>query len=225
MPEVAPAGERHRDPGPVSRRDHRVVADRAAGLDDGGDAGRGRGLEAVGEGEEGVRGERRSVGCPALAAALRTASSTESTRLIWPAPMPTVAPSRASTIAFELTWRTTVQAKSRSASSASLGARRVTVRSSDGSRAGRVPVLGQEAAGDRSQLAAGAARIGHVVEQEQAQVGLGGEGAARGRVGAGCDHDLGEELGDGAAASPSIGRLQATMPPKALIGSQASAWA
>src|SRR4051794_2334674 len=54
------------------------------------------------------------------------ARRTESTRLIWPAPTPTVAPPRASTIAFERTWRQTRQANSTSAHSSSLGARLVT---------------------------------------------------------------------------------------------------
>src|SRR5438067_3878397 len=47
-----------------------------------------------------------------------------STRLICPAPMPTVAPPLAKTIAFDLTCLQTVSANSRSAISVSVGARR-----------------------------------------------------------------------------------------------------
>ena len=86
----------------VGRRDHLLVAHRAARLDDGGGAGLGRRQQPVGEGEEGVRGDdrargqrlaqpRRLGGVRALQAAMRA----ESTRLICPAPMPTVAPSLA----------------------------------------------------------------------------------------------------------------------------------
>ncbi len=53
--------------------------------------------------------------------ALSTAIRVESTRLIWPAPIPSVAPSRAKTIAFERTWRQTFQANSRSSHCSSLG--------------------------------------------------------------------------------------------------------
>src|SRR4051812_45394493 len=58
----------------------------------------------------------------AFSIAIRTAS----TRLIWPAPTPSVAPSRASTIAFERTWAHTRQANSRSSHSRSVGARALT---------------------------------------------------------------------------------------------------
>ena len=58
--------------------------------------------------------------------ARRRAISTETWRLAWPAPIPTVAPLRARTIAFDRTWRTARQAKSRSVSSSSVGRRLVT---------------------------------------------------------------------------------------------------
>ena len=76
---------------------------RAAGLDDGGGAGLGGGEQAVGEREEGVGGDDRALGQrrrwrprprprPLLSA---RQCALQSTRLIWPAPMPTVAPSLA----------------------------------------------------------------------------------------------------------------------------------
>ena len=49
--------------------------------------------------------------------------------------------------------------------------------------------------------------------QQQAEVLLGGEHRARRLVGLGGDHHLGEQVGDLARASPSSGRLSATMPP------------
>src|SRR3954466_4051735 len=64
---------------------------------------------------------RRSGTC-----AFSTARRTESTRLICPAPIPTVAPPRASTIAFERTCLQTRQAKTKSAHSCSVGSRLVT---------------------------------------------------------------------------------------------------
>ena len=44
--------------------------------------------------------------------ARRTAISTDTWRLAWAAPIPTVAPFRARTMAFDRTWRTARQAKS-----------------------------------------------------------------------------------------------------------------
>ena len=54
MAEVALAGEHHGDAVLVGGGDHLVVADAAAGLDDRRDAGRGGGIEAITEREEGV---------------------------------------------------------------------------------------------------------------------------------------------------------------------------
>ena len=54
--EVSDAGEGHGHAKPVGGRDDLGVADRATGLDDGSGSGPGDDLEAVREGEEGVRG-------------------------------------------------------------------------------------------------------------------------------------------------------------------------
>jgi hypothetical protein len=87
-------------PGRVGGGDHLVVAHRAARLDDRGRARIDRRLQAVGEREERVGGDHRALGqrlgepaASAASAALRAAMRELSTRLIWPAPMPTVAPS------------------------------------------------------------------------------------------------------------------------------------
>ena len=56
MAEVADAGKDHGHAKPVGCSDDLGVADRAAGLDDGGCTGIGDGFEAVGEREEGVGG-------------------------------------------------------------------------------------------------------------------------------------------------------------------------
>lgn len=55
--EVAYAGEGHREVVFICGGNHFVVADAAAGLDDGGDAVARGGVQSVAEGEEGVRGE------------------------------------------------------------------------------------------------------------------------------------------------------------------------
>ncbi len=56
MAEVADAGEDHGDAKTVGGGDHFLIADRAAGLDDGGCSGCGYGFQAIGEGKEGVGG-------------------------------------------------------------------------------------------------------------------------------------------------------------------------
>jgi hypothetical protein len=78
------------------------VAHRAAGLDERRWRRPRRGQQAVGEGEEGIGGTTEPLvsgsarpSASAMSSALRAAMRVESTRLIWPAPMPTVAPSRA----------------------------------------------------------------------------------------------------------------------------------
>ena len=63
----------------------------------------------------------------AASSALRAAMRAASTRLIWPAPMPTVARFFAYTMVFDFTCLATRKAKRKSASSAALGARFVTV--------------------------------------------------------------------------------------------------
>ena len=60
-----------------------------------------------------------------------TAIFTESTRLIWPAPTPSVAPSLAKTMALDFTCLQTFQAKRRVLISSAVGARLVTTLSSE----------------------------------------------------------------------------------------------
>ena len=62
MPEMPHAGEHHREPGLVRRRDHVLVVDRAARLNHRRRARRRRRQQAVGEGKEGVRGDDRALG-------------------------------------------------------------------------------------------------------------------------------------------------------------------
>src|SRR5947209_3767011 len=56
VPEMAFAGEDHGDVSLIRGGDHLAVANGAAGLDDGGDAGIGEEVEAVAKGAEGVGG-------------------------------------------------------------------------------------------------------------------------------------------------------------------------
>ena len=102
MPEMPHAGERHGDPGRVGGGDDVGVAHRAAGLDHRCRARLDRRDEPVGEGEEGVGGDdrtlragRRQPGGARGVGRLRAAIIAESTRDICPAPTPTVTPSRA----------------------------------------------------------------------------------------------------------------------------------
>ncbi len=95
MPEVANAGKDHREALLIGGGDHLRVAERPARLDHGGRAGFRRGEEPVGEGKERVGCDDRAFGqrLGGASAALIAAMRAESTRLICPAPMPTVAPS------------------------------------------------------------------------------------------------------------------------------------
>ena len=96
MPEMPHAREHHRDACRVGGGDHLGVAQRAAGLDDGGGAGFDRRDQSVGEREERVGGDDRasSRGSRPAAASLAFCAATraELTRDICPAPTPTVAP-------------------------------------------------------------------------------------------------------------------------------------
>ena len=91
VPEMADAGEYHGDVALVGRGDHLGVAHAAAGLDDRDGAMLGDDVEAVAKGKEGVRAPRpsRRATSPAFAA-FSAAMRVESTRLICPAPMPSV---------------------------------------------------------------------------------------------------------------------------------------
>ena len=60
MPEMPHAGEEHGDPVLIGGLDDLFVANAAAGLDDGGYARFGGGIDAVTEGEEGIRSQHRS---------------------------------------------------------------------------------------------------------------------------------------------------------------------
>ena len=130
------AGEHHGKAAFVGGGDHVRVAHGAARLDDRGGAGIGRGEQTISEREERVGGDDRpasrlAASCFAAFAAscaFQTASRTLSTRLICPAPTPTVAPSFAKTIAFERTCFATRMAKIMSSLSCGVGSRLVTVR-------------------------------------------------------------------------------------------------
>ena len=96
VPEVADAGEHHRDAALVGGGDHFVVAHRAARLDHA----RRRRRRRRRRGRRGTGRTRRDATTepgsdrPAFSA-LIAAMRAESTRLIWPAPTPSVMPSRA----------------------------------------------------------------------------------------------------------------------------------
>ena len=99
MPEMADAGEHHRQSALVGSFDDVVIAHRSARLNDRSDASFRRGNETIGKRKEGIGRNDRTDGqrlfepCAfAASAAFHAAIRAESTRLIWPAPTPTVAP-------------------------------------------------------------------------------------------------------------------------------------
>ena len=142
---------------------------------------------------------------------------TESTRLIWPAPIPSVASSSATTIALDFTCRQTRQANSRSRHS----------------RLGRLPlgddlqlravgdddvaVLHEQPAVDLADVEVGVALAPALLVLEDADVRLLGQQGERVLVVAGCDEHLDELLRRAPAASCEVDRrLSAMMPPNAL---------
>src|SRR5919112_357364 len=156
----------------------------------------------------------------ALSPAFLTARCAASTRLVWPAPMPTVASSFASTMALLLTLLTTFQAKRRSESSAAVGSLLVTssypesssTRSDSWSRSPPVTCLAESSGRARAPAFK---RIMFGFAEKTSRASASKAGAIRTSV---------KTLEISAASSPSTGSLSATMPPKAEIGSEAKAF-
>ena len=99
MPEMAHSGEHHCETALVGGADHFFVAKRAARLDNRGDTGIGGGDEPVGERKESIGGDDSALSAarglphrPCRFLCLQYGDAREMTRLIWPAPMATVAP-------------------------------------------------------------------------------------------------------------------------------------
>ena len=149
---MAHCGEDHGQAGGIGRLYDLIVPDGAAGLDDCLDACLGRELDIVGEGEEGVGGQDAAAGLVAGGALDRW---TLTTRLGWPAPMPTRARSLAKTMALDLMCLAAFQAKARSWSWCLVGRRLVTVFQVDGSSPMSIGVLNQQAAADGPQVIRG----------------------------------------------------------------------
>jgi hypothetical protein len=95
MPEMPVAGEDHGHAGGVGGGDDFLVADGAAGLDAGGGSGVDGGLQAVGKGNMASEATMLPLRSSPASLAFQTAMREESTRLIWPAPMPSVRSVRA----------------------------------------------------------------------------------------------------------------------------------
>ena len=130
MPKVAYTGEHHGQPVLVRRGDDFGVAHAAAGLDDRARAGAHDHVEAIPERENASDATTEPANSSLALCALMAAMRAESTRLIWPAPTPTVIPSRQKTMALDFTNLATRQANNRSASCSGVGGVRVTTRNS-----------------------------------------------------------------------------------------------
>ena len=231
MPEVAHAGEHHRHAALVGGGDHLLVAHRAARLDHRRGAGLGAASRPSAKGKKAseatteplVRGSASAGRLRAPPRAFQAAMRAESTRLIWPAPMPTVAPSLAiddgvgldvlgdgegehqvAQLALPVGARWSPRCSSPAASAhcpapAPATRRRASGRS--GRRrcgSGRPPVTSRRrfffVAKHRARLVVDGGRDDHLQEQRRPSP---------------------------RAVAASSGRLTATMPPKALTGSQA----
>ena len=121
---------------------------------------------------------------------------TLSTRLIWPAPMPTVAPPRAKTMAFDLTCFATVSANNRSAISAFGRGAFCDHRQAVAGRRDPVALLDQQAPGKFMRCPALGRRVGQRAGHQEPQRLLAGEYRARRVVGFGSDDDLDKNLCD-----------------------------
>ena len=113
------AREHHREPSLVGGGNHFRVAHRSTGLDNGGRAGVGYGIEPVAEREEGVRRGNRSR--QRAGRAFITATFTASTRLICPAPIASVRSAPVKIMAFDFTCPQTRQAKRSACHSSAVG--------------------------------------------------------------------------------------------------------
>ena len=217
--EVARAGEHDRHPPLLGRRQDLLVAPRPSRVDHG-RAARRRPRPRARRGTGRTR-RRRPPRPRARSPALRAAIHDESTRDIWPAPTPTVAPSFTNTIVFDFTRHATVHASSRSSHSCGRSAR--GSRPPSNRRASRRACRGPARAHRR-----GAGRTSEADSPEHgcrddAQVGSVRERRGRGGRERGRDHDLGEDVGHRRAASTSHSPWNATIPPNADTSSQANA--
>ena len=170
---------------------------------------------------------RGSVSPAALAAScdFQAAMRVLSTRLICPAPMPTVAPSLAYTTAFELTCLAILKANFRSPSSCAVGCRLVTTLSSRSSTTALSRDCTRKPPESERKVSPGARGSGKppVVSSRKfffcAKIAL-ASGVASGAITTSVKMPVISR-----AVAASIGPLSAMMPPKALTGSQRNALA
>ena len=189
--------------------------------------------QPVGKGEERVGGHHRALrqrlGQPAASAAssaLRAAMRAESTRLIWPAPMPTVAPSLRidDGVRLDVLGHPEGEAQIGEFRFASARACVTTVQVEIVDRR-IVARLDQQAAGDRLAPSCPARRgSGRPPVTSSRRFFLRRNDRLRLLAGVGRDDHLGEDLDDLVRGLPRrAAGSAATMPPKAETGSQASA--
>ena len=225
--EVPAAGEDHRQAVLVAGGDHFVVLARAARLDDGrrcrprrpGGSSRGRGR----------RRRRPARSRRPRSPALRMAISTESTRLICPAPAPHSIRSLQSTMALDLTCRTIAQANRRSAQLRLVGCGSVTTfhsSSGSGRRRPLAPACRRRCSGSAQRRRGRPERPTSISRTLCLPLGLGGEdlqGRRRRSPGPRSPRRTGPAWPGTSAVAASTVRLKPRTEPNALTGSPAMA--
>jgi hypothetical protein len=222
MPEMADAGEHHRDAALVGRGDHLVVANAAARLDDRRGTVVGDDVEPVAKRKERVRRDDGAASDSPAALALIAAIRVESTRLICPAPMPSVRSAPQYTIALLLTCFATRHANRRSRNCASR--RRFRRHDLQVVRGETVCVraLHKSPPPMRFRSACGGGHRGSELRARARSSSARSRRAHRREAGAISTSRNWAETASIVAAS--IGRLNAMMPPKAETGSVANAF-
>ena len=137
--------------------------------------------------------------------AFRVAIHDESTRDICPAPIPTVAPSRTSTMVLDFTRQAIVQARSRSRHSSSVGSREETTSKSSRRSVDDVTVLHERSSRHRPHVQAARLRQRRLEHPEVLALT---ERRERLRLVPRRDHDLGEDVSHRLRGGPGARRVE-----------------
>ena len=233
MAEVTRPGDEHGAIDGIDGGDRVGVAHRSAGLHEGPYAGGQADLDGIREREERVAGaggpDRASTG-RAWRGPWRRRRAAASTRDVWPLPMPTRRPSRTSTMAFEVTPRTSRQARSRSSCSPSVGARRVahvhvvgrSARMSGAVTRTAPPTLRSDPTGEAASSGGGSSEA-RPSSSRTRRFGFPARMARASSSYAGATTTSRNSAVRAVATAASTSRVRATTPPNALTGSASRA--